>query len=81
MNLKHDTVKIQARKRCFSGPGHLSKLKGFRKKSHINALVVVVCISRSVVHLGTKSVSGMEKSAISRCIVKLKRKIYKHQQR
>ena len=38
----------------------------------MKALIVVVCISKSVVHLGTKNVSGVEKSPIGRRIVKLK---------
>ena len=54
MNLKHDTAKIQGRD-VFQVQGVRQKLQEDQeKKSHINTLVVVVCISRSVVHSGIK---------------------------
>ena len=59
MILKHDTDKIEERD-VFGVQGVHQKLKEDKEKNHINALVGVVCISRSVVHSGIKSVSGVK---------------------
>ena len=48
----------------FSGPRVRQKLKLDREKNHINVLVGVVCISNFIAHWRTKSVLGVEKSAV-----------------
>ena len=72
MNLKHVTAKIQERD-VFQVQGVHQKLKEDREKVYLIALVVVVCISRSVVHSRTKRVSGAKKLDIGRCFAKIKK--------
>ena len=80
IDIKLDRGKIQERKTFLGFRAFVKKLNEEQeKKSHINDFVVVVSVSRSVIHSGTKSVSVVEKSALGRRIVKLKRKICKNQ--